>query len=79
MPKQRDSNPGDNDGHPEEERFATASVAKGRPPQPTARPGRVKRREKSAHASVKKDTMLVQTERDPRARWSGSKPAWKKR
>jgi hypothetical protein len=51
----------------------------GRPPQPTARPGRVKRREKSAHASVKKDTILVQTERDPRARWSGSKPAWKKR
>jgi hypothetical protein len=39
----------------------------------------VKRRQKSAHAAVKKDTMLVQTERDPRARWSGSRPAWKKR
>ena len=51
----------------------------GRPPQPTARPGRVERREKSAHASVKKDTTLMQTEGDARARWSGSKPAWKKR
>jgi hypothetical protein len=39
----------------------------------------VKRWEKSAHAAVKKDTMLVQTERDPRARWGGSEPAWKKR
>jgi hypothetical protein len=51
----------------------------GRPPQTSARPARVKRRQKSAHAAVKKDTMLVQTERDPRARWSGSRPAWKKR
>jgi hypothetical protein len=51
----------------------------GRPPQTSTRPARVKRRAKSAHAAVKKDTMLVQTERDPRARWSGSRPAWKKR
>ena len=51
----------------------------GRPPQTSARPARVKRRSKTAHAAVKKDTMLVQTERDPRARWSGSRPAWKKR
>jgi hypothetical protein len=51
----------------------------GRPPKPSARPARVKRRDKSATTAVKKDTMLVQTERDPRARWSGSKPAWKKR
>jgi hypothetical protein len=51
----------------------------GRPPQKSARPARVKRREKSAHVTVKKDTMLVQTEHGPRARWSGSRPAWKKR
>ena len=51
----------------------------GRPPQTSARPARVKRREKSAHAAVRKDTMLVQPERDPRARWSGSKPVWRKR
>jgi hypothetical protein len=51
----------------------------GRPPRASARPARVKRREKSARAAVKKGTMLVQTERDPRARWSGSRPAWKKR
>jgi hypothetical protein len=51
----------------------------GRPPQTSARPARVKRRTKSATTAVKKDTTLVQSDRDPRARWSGSKPAWKKR
>jgi hypothetical protein len=51
----------------------------GRPPRASARPARVKRREKSARAAVKKDTSLLQSERGPRARWSGSRPAWKKR
>jgi hypothetical protein len=51
----------------------------GRPPRVSALPAHVKRREKSARTAVKKDTMLMQTERDPRARWSGSRPAWKKR
>jgi len=51
----------------------------GRPPKASAQPAQVKRRARTATAAVKKDTMLVQTERDPRARWSGSKPAWKKR
>ena len=51
----------------------------GRPPRASARPARVKRREKSAKAVVRKDTSLLQTERGPRARWAGSRPAWKKR
>jgi hypothetical protein len=58
---------------------ARRSPKAGRPPQTKARPARVKRRTKSATVAVKKDTTLVQSERDPRARWSGSKPAWKKR
>jgi hypothetical protein len=58
---------------------ARRSVKAGRPPKASARPARVKRRDKTATTAVKKDTTIVQTERDPRARWSGSKPAWKKR
>jgi hypothetical protein len=38
-----------------------------------------KRRRKSAHAAVKKDTTLLQTDRGPRARWPASRPAFKKR
>jgi hypothetical protein len=51
----------------------------GRPPKASPKPSRVKRREKSARVAVKKDTTLEQTERGSRARWSGSRPAWKKR
>ena len=60
-------------------RAPARSPKAGRPPSKSARPARVKRRERTATAAVKKDTTLVQTERDPRARWSGSRPAWKKR
>jgi hypothetical protein len=50
-----------------------------RPPQPTAPPPRVRRRARTAHAVVRKDTMLLETDRGPRARWGGSRPSWKKR
>lgn len=50
-----------------------------RPPQTSARPPRVRRRDKTAHAKVRKDTMLLETDQGPRARWSGSRPSWKKR
>jgi hypothetical protein len=60
-------------------RTSSRSKKAGRPPQPTAPTNRVKRRQKSATAAVRKDTMLVQTEQDPRARWSGARPSWKKR
>jgi hypothetical protein len=50
-----------------------------RPPQEAARPPRVKRRDKTAHGKVRKDTMILQTDEGSRARWSGSRPAWKKR
>jgi hypothetical protein len=39
----------------------------------------VKRRDKTAHGKVRKDTMILQTDEGSRARWSGSRPAWKKR
>jgi hypothetical protein len=60
-------------------RTSPRSKKAGRPPQPSAPPKRVRRRQKSATAAVRKDTTLVQTEKDPRARWSGAKPTWRKR
>ena len=51
----------------------------GRPPREITASPQVKRRSKSAHAAVKKDTMLLQTDRGPRARWPASRPAFKKR
>jgi hypothetical protein len=49
------------------------------PVKPAARPPRVRRREKTAQATVRKDTMLMQTDDGPRTRWSASRPEWKKR
>ena len=50
----------------------------GRPPEPSVAPPRVRRRQKTATAAVRKDTMLVQSTEDPRARWPASKPKFKK-
>jgi hypothetical protein len=47
----------------------------GRPPKdviPTPRG------QKTASAAVRKDTMLMQTDRGPRARWPASRPEFKK-
>ena len=51
----------------------------GRPPEPRADTPRVRRRQKTAHAALRKDTMVLQSAQDPRARWPASKPKFKKR
>ena len=40
---------------------------------------RVRRRQKTAHVAVRKDTMLMQTADGPRVRWGVTKPQVKKR
>jgi hypothetical protein len=51
----------------------------GQPPQPVAATPRVRRRQKSATAAVRKDTTVFQSSQDPRARWPASKPKFPKR
>lgn len=50
----------------------------GRPPDPQAMPARVRRRQKSARASFRKDTTIHQAAQGPRAIWAASKPKIKK-
>jgi hypothetical protein len=59
-------------------RTATRSPKAGRPPAESVAPPRVRRRQKTAHASVKKDTMLLQASRGPRVIWGVTKPKIKK-
>lgn len=42
-------------------------------------PPRVRRRQKTAHVAVRKDTMLMQTDDGPRVVWAVTKPKVKKR
>jgi hypothetical protein len=51
------------------------SVKAGRPPKATAS---TPRGQKTAHTAVRKDTMIMQTDRGPRARWPASRPEFKK-
>jgi len=51
----------------------------GRPPAERAISPRVRRRRKTARASVKKDTMLLQAAEGPRVLWGVTKPKVKKR
>ena len=51
----------------------------GRPPEQRPVTPRVRRRQKTATAAVRKDTMLLQSAEDPRARWPASKPKFGKR
>jgi hypothetical protein len=51
----------------------------GRPPEEIISPPRVRRRQKTAHAAVRKDTMLLQTDDGPRVVWGVTKPKIKKR
>ena len=46
--------------------------------QPPVEGGPTRRGGKTAHAAVRKDTMLMQTDRGPRARWPASRPEFKK-
>ena len=51
----------------------------GRPPAPMALSAQARRREKSAHTAVRKDTTLFQTDDGPRVVWGVTKPRVKKR
>ena len=55
------------------------SAKAGRPPRETPATPRVARRQKTAHAAVRKDTMLMEAAEGPRVRWGVTKPSVKKR
>lgn len=50
----------------------------GCPPRPEISPPRVRRRQKTAHVAVRKDTMLLQAAEGPRVIWGVTKPKVKK-
>jgi hypothetical protein len=50
----------------------------GRPPQETVSPPRVRRRQKTAHTAVRKDTMILEAPQGPRVLWGVTKPKVKK-
>ncbi len=50
----------------------------GRPVEEAVAPPRVRRRQKTAHASVRKDTMMLQAPQGPRVIWGVTKPKVKK-
>jgi hypothetical protein len=51
----------------------------GRPPEQVVSSPRVRRREKTAHVAVRKDTTLFETDHGPRVVWGVTKPKIKKR
>jgi hypothetical protein len=57
----------------------TRSKKAGRPPEQRPVTPRVRRRQKTATAAVRKDTTVFQSSQDPRARWPASKPKFRKR
>lgn len=58
---------------------APRSAKAGRPPEEAAVPARVRRRRKTAHAAVEKDTTIAETDHGPRILWGRGKPKEKKR
>ncbi len=58
---------------------ARRSPKAGSPPRDTPATPRVRRRRKTAHTAVRKDTMLMQAAEGPRVRWGVTKPRVKKR
>lgn len=54
------------------------SVKAGRPPDGPSVAPRVRRRQKTARAAVRKDTMLMEAAEGPRVRWGVTKPKVKK-
>ena len=57
---------------------ATRSKKAGRPAEPTTASGQVRRRSKTAKTAIRKDTMLLQSAQDPRARWPAARPKYRK-
>jgi hypothetical protein len=57
----------------------TRSKKAGRPPEPQAGSPRVRRRQKTAQAAVRKDTTWQQPAVEPRARWPAARPKYPKR
>jgi hypothetical protein len=57
----------------------TRSKKAGRPPEQRPIAPRVRRRQKTATAAVRKDAMLLQPAQDTRARWPAAKSKFKKR
>lgn len=51
----------------------------GRPPEQRPVTPRVRRRQRTAQAAVRKDATLFQPPADTRARWPAAKPKFKKR
>lgn len=51
----------------------------GQPAQDIPVTPRVRRRQKTATAAMRKDTTVFQTSEDPRARWPASRPKYHKR
>jgi len=58
---------------------AKRSPKAGKPPQEVAASSQVRRRQKTATAAFKKDTMLSQAAEGPRVWWAAGKPKEKKR
>jgi hypothetical protein len=58
---------------------ARRSPKAGSPPRDAPPTPRVRRRQKTAHVAVRKDTMLMQAADGPRVRWGVTKPQVKKR
>ena len=65
--------------NPKRLRKPSRSPKAGRPPGETVPPPRVRRRQKTAHVVVRKDTTLFQTDHGPRVVWGVTKPKIKKR
>jgi hypothetical protein len=60
-------------------RTAVRSPKAGRPPEEAFSPPQVRRRRKTAHVAVRKDTLMMQTDDGPRVLWGVTKPKIKKR
>jgi len=58
---------------------AARSAKAGRPPEESISSPRVRRRQKTAHTAVRKDTMILQATDGPRVLWGVTKPKVKKR
>ena len=58
---------------------APRSAKAGNPPELTVAPPRVRRRQKTAHVAVRKDTMISEAAEGPRVIWAVTKPKVKKR
>lgn len=63
---------------PKSARTAARSPKAGSPPEDRAVPPRVRRRQKTTHAAVKKDTMMLQAADGPRVLWGVTTPKIKK-